>query len=243
MNTSVTKSVCMATYNGERYIKRQMDSILSQIDDNTEIVIVDDCSKDKTVEIVNDYNDSRVKIYMNENNLGVNKSFEKAIKLAHGDYIFMADQDDIWEKLRFDAFCEMLESYQLVSGNTIAVDAEDTEIDFYLGELYTKDSALYKKNIMRIFAGKAYYYGCAMAFRREMVDYIIPFPDNLESHDLYIATAANLLHSNYHMEKVVLRRRIHGKNASVVERSFLEKMYSRYILLNNYFILKKRMKS
>lgn len=240
VNDHIIKSVCMATYNGALYIKRQIDSIMSQIDVDTEIVIIDDCSKDNTVKLIKEYNDSRIKVYINESNCGVNKSFEKAIALAKGDYIFCADQDDIWVEGRFEAFCKQLEKYYLVSGNTVAIDGEDKKIDFYLGKLYTKDSGSYKKNIIRIFMGKAYYYGCAMAFRNELRRYILPFPNDVESHDLYIAMAANLLHSNYHMEDIVLQRRIHGNNASVVKRRLFEKINSRKIFINDYRILRER---
>ena len=96
-------SVAIATYNGARYIKEQLDSILTQTHSVDEIIIVDDCSSDETWDILTQHatNNSKIKIFRNETNLGGTKSFEKAICACHGDYIALADQDDYWlpEKL------------------------------------------------------------------------------------------------------------------------------------------------
>ena len=93
-------SVALCTYNGEKFIEQQLDSILNQTITVDEIIICDDCSKDNTVAIINKYienNPSLFKLYINENNLKSNANFEKAIQLTTGDYIFLSDQDDIWK--------------------------------------------------------------------------------------------------------------------------------------------------
>ena len=91
-------SVAMTTYNGEKYLKEQIDSILSQSEKDIELIICDDCSTDNTNKILSDYTekDKRVHVYKNELNLGYVKNFEKAISLCSGDYIALSDQDDIW---------------------------------------------------------------------------------------------------------------------------------------------------
>lgn len=89
-------SVCMAAYNGEKYIKDQLSSILKQIGPNDEVVISDDGSKDKTKNIVDSLNDTRIRYVENRNKHGFTHNFENALRLAQGDYIFLADQDDIW---------------------------------------------------------------------------------------------------------------------------------------------------
>ena len=91
-------SVAMATYNGEKYIYQQLESILNQSMAVDEIIVVDDNSSDKTIEIIEKLNCSRIHIYKNEENLGYIKNFYKAISLTQGKYVFLADQDDIWEK-------------------------------------------------------------------------------------------------------------------------------------------------
>ena len=91
-------SVAMATYNGEKYLVEQLDSILTQTHPIYEIIIVDDGSSDKTLDILNSYQDKfgNIKVYPNSENLGVVKSFERAIMLTSGDYIALSDQDDVW---------------------------------------------------------------------------------------------------------------------------------------------------
>ena len=89
-------SVCIATYNGEKYIKQQLLSILKQIKVNDEIIISDDHSTDKTFNIIKSFNDTRIKFFLNNKGKGYTRNFENALEKAHGDIIFLSDQDDIW---------------------------------------------------------------------------------------------------------------------------------------------------
>lgn len=235
-------SVCMACYNGEKYIEEQILSILPQLNESDELIIIDDHSSDSTGKIVQELNDQRIKYVLNEKNLGVNRSFERAIRKAKNDYIFMADQDDLWTEGRVEKMLKKLKAgSMLVSGNSTAIDAEGQNSDYDLGRLYKSDSAKHEKNILKIFTGKAYYYGCAMAFDRRLRKVILPFPKYIESHDLWIAMAANMLKSNAHLEEIVLKRRIHGKNASVLQRKLSEKLYSRWIFVKSYATLLGRL--
>ena len=88
-------SVAMATYNGEKYIEEQIKSILSNLSSNDEVIISDDGSTDKTMEIINSFHDERIRV-IDGPKKGVIKNFENAIKNCNGDYIFLSDQDDIW---------------------------------------------------------------------------------------------------------------------------------------------------
>ena len=85
----------MATYNGAKYIKEQLDSIIPQLREDDELIVSDDASKDDTLKIVQSYNDPRIKIFHNENH-GVAHNFENAMRQATGDLIYFADQDDVW---------------------------------------------------------------------------------------------------------------------------------------------------
>ena len=91
-------SIAMCTYNGERYLAEQLDSIVNQSYINLEIIVVDDCSSDGTVDILTDYakRDGRIRLICNDENLGFVRNFEKAISESRGDLIALADQDDIW---------------------------------------------------------------------------------------------------------------------------------------------------
>ena len=91
-------SVCIATYNGEKFIVEQLKTILSQLTDFDEIIISDDHSSDCTLSLIRSFRDPRIKIYLNENDKGYTSNFENALKKATGEIIFIADQDDIWKK-------------------------------------------------------------------------------------------------------------------------------------------------
>ena len=96
MNSNMIVSVCMATYNGEKYIREQIDSILPQLSDSDELVISDDGSSDSTIDIIQGYNDRRIRLYHNTRH-GVTWNFENALRQSRGDVIFLADQDDVWK--------------------------------------------------------------------------------------------------------------------------------------------------
>jgi len=117
-------SVCIATYNGEKYIREQLDSILYQLSMEDEIVIPDDGSTDKTIEIIKGINDPRIKIFYHQteknNYLGtlktcflVGRNAHNALKHASGDYIFWADQDDVWLEGKVATFMQHLKKYDL----------------------------------------------------------------------------------------------------------------------------------
>ena len=114
-------SVCIATYNGEKYIKEQLDSIINQIKEDDEIVISDDNSTDRTLEIINSYKDKRIKIY-HSNARNFKKNFENALGNANGDIIFLSDQDDVWIDGKYEMCVSALQKYDLVVTDSTVVD-------------------------------------------------------------------------------------------------------------------------
>src|SRR5258706_11226368 len=92
-------SLVIATYNGEKYLREQLDSIFNQTYSNLEVIAIDDCSSDFSVQILNEYasRHSNMTVFLNPSNLKHVKTFEKGISLTHGDYIGLCDQDDIWD--------------------------------------------------------------------------------------------------------------------------------------------------
>ena len=89
-------SVCMATYNGEKYIRQQICSIISQIGEGDEVIISDDGSTDSTLDTIRSMADSRIRIVKGPCRRSPTLNFENALSHAQGDYIFLADQDDVW---------------------------------------------------------------------------------------------------------------------------------------------------
>ncbi len=232
-------SVCLASYNGANFIKFQLESIIEQLDRDDEIIIVDDCSKDNTLDIIKSIGDNRIKIYQNEINRGHVYSFSRAIELASKKIIFMSDQDDIWKNNRVILMKEKLlnSSALLLTSNSEFINSVGNKIDFKIDGVDEISSNKYLNNIIDIFRGKTNYYGCAMAFKSEFKKIILPMPNYVESHDLWIAMAANLIKSNVHSNDITLERRIHGSNASVVNRKLIFKIKSRIVFLKSFIHL------
>jgi len=212
-----------------------MRSILQELSSEDEVVVVDDCSTDDTVEVIHGIDDPRVRLFVNDRNRREVYSFARAIALAQNDLIFLSDQDDIWIAGRVDLMRQELRrsGALLVSGNFDWMDEAENSIDVKIDGVHANSSKRHWRNISDIFAGKTNYYGCAMAFRRELIAMILPFPSYIESHDLWIAMAANILGSSSHLDAPTLRKRRHGRNVTdtVSKRKLSDKLNSRIVFL------------
>lgn len=202
-------SVCMATYNGEKYIKEQIDSILVQLEPDDELIISDDGSTDQTIDIIKNINDSRIKLFY-FNSHCYTKNFENALKHASGDYIFLSDQDDIWLPNKVEVCMKYLHKYDFVVCDAIVVNS-------HLNPIYRSRNRKFKikngfiKNLI-----KTHYIGCVMAFNKKVLNVCLPFPENynLCYHDAWIA-----LMSEYYFKTVVINEslmlyRRHENNVS-----------------------------
>lgn len=240
----MTISVCMATYNGARYVERQLRSILEQLGPGDEVVIVDDCSRDDTVSVIEKIGDPRIRLERNARNRREIYSFGRAIELSRNKIIFTADQDDVWVPGRAALMVRRLEESgaALVTSNFTWMDEDERPIVVEFDGVQAAQSAHHRANIRDIFIGKTNYFGCAMAFRRSLLPFIVPIPDYVESHDLWIALAANLIGSNLHIEDATLRKRRHSSNATstVSSRSLYLKLRSRVAFARSLMELRVR---
>ncbi|MBB6454510.1 glycosyltransferase involved in cell wall biosynthesis [Salirhabdus euzebyi] len=220
-------SVCMATYNGEKFVIQQLESVLKQLNDTDEIIVVDDGSKDRTVELIKRNFGERVKVNLNENNLGVIKSFEKAIKMAKGEYIFLCDQDDVWEEVKVSKILEAFknENAMLVTHDALVVDASFEVIHPSWNE-YNGNKV--KQNIIGNLLKNAFT-GCMMAFRKELVPYIVPFPQSIEMHDQWIALVCKIEKKKIvHLSEPLMKYVRHGNNVTgMKKRSIAEQVKGR----------------
>ncbi len=235
-------SICMATYNGEIYLGDQINSILNEMNREDELIIIDDCSTDDTVKLIKSIKDDRIKISVHNENRGHVYTFAHAIELAKNDIIFLSDQDDIWIEGRKKLMLNTLIKSKtlLVSSNfylTNKLGLDRFEEPNYLKQ---KDSNNYIRNIVGIFLGKKNYYGCAMAFKKELKKIILPIPRFVESHDLWIAIVANVLKKNLHIENKTLLRRIHSSNLTSSNRPFSARLKTRTIHIKSIIIILKR---
>lgn len=182
--------VAMCTYNGERFLKEQLDSILNQTYTNLEIIICDDMSSDKTIEIIRSYQeaDSRIKLFQNEKNLGYLKNFEKAISLCNGDFIALSDQDDIWKKEKIQTFLNEIKDNILIYSDAIIIDENSKEDAKHLVE---PKRCLISGACNKSLLVENCISGNTMMFKKELVSQILPIPQKISYHDIWIAFVAS----------------------------------------------------
>lgn len=239
-----TVSVCMATYNGARFVGRQLESILAELGPGDEVVVVDDRSRDGTVGIIDAIGDPRIRCHANDTNRREVYSFGRAMGLARKDVIFLSDQDDMWIPGRVGWMTEaLLESgASLVATNFEWMNDEEQPLNIRIDGVSAVDSRRHAKNIWDIFIGRTTYYGCAMAFRRELNRLLLPIPRMVESHDLWIALAGNLIGQTVHLDAATLRKRQHGGNVTspVSSRPLRRKLWSRAVFTASLAVLAAR---
>ena len=164
-------SVCIATYNGQRFIERQITSILSQIAEDDEVVVADDGSTDDTLAILRGLNDPRIRIIDGAHRHSPTWNFEKALEQARGEFIFLADQDDVWMPEKVAVTMSYLQKYDCVVSDNVIVDAEGAVIaESFYAVNKTRSGKYYNLLI------KNGYLGCCMAFRRCVLESALPFP-------------------------------------------------------------------
>ena len=220
-------SVVMATYNGEAFIAAQIDSVLSQSYDAVELIICDDGSSDKTLEIVELYKNEHpcITLYQNSENLGFVKNFEKGICLSKGQYIALCDQDDIWEcdklKIQMDALVkeELASSLipVMVHSNLCMVDVQNRmQHDSYFK--FKKYTLKETKDLGHI-VGPSGVMGNTILFNQALKEKILPFPDCLLFHDQWIALVNEVCGKRVTLDQPLVRYRIHSKNTSNTKKS------------------------
>lgn len=203
-------SVCIASYNGEKYIRQQIESILKQLSSEDEIIVSDDGSRDNTLNVINSIGDKRVKVIINQNEHGFTPNFQNAILNAHGDYIFTADQDDIWYDDKVKLCLEELRIYDVVVSDATVVDGELNIID---GSFWNKRKPFYGfwGNLL-----KCGHLGCCIAFKKDVLKTLIPFPTNYKKcpHDLWIIMVGLAYYKTEFLKKPLIYYRRHRNNVS-----------------------------
>lgn len=216
MNQKV--DILLATYNGEKYIKEQVESILNQTYENIQIIISDDCSTDKTRQVLKEYeNNEKIKIFYQEKNLGYVKNFEFLLKQVENNLYMLSDQDDVWKKEKVEKSVEKIENEKLdlVFGDLEVVDENLNTLyksyNRYMHLIhkikkYQKDYRLqYLYNCMT---------GCTIISRKNWIDKVLPFPTNSKYmiHDYWLGLVIALNGKVGYIEEPYILYRQHGKN-------------------------------
>lgn len=245
-------SVCMATHNGEKFLQKQIDSIIKQLDSEDELIISDDGSKDKTLEILESYKDSRIKVlnFKPEDSLKrmknaklfyyVTANFYNALKNTKGDYIFLADQDDVWLDKRINMMLEKLYEYDCVMCNLSTIDYDDNVI---CRNYFTFNPV--PSNLLQ-YVMKTRILGCCLAFNRKVLNYSFPFPNKLIMHDYWLGAISIYKFRFCFINEVLhLYRRTDTNVSTTTNKSknpFYFKIYYRVIFLYQFIkhIIEKR---
>jgi glycosyltransferase involved in cell wall biosynthesis len=213
-------SIVMATYNGEKYIEEQLDSILSQTYKNIEIIIYDDASTDFTAHILRKYkNKFPLNLSLGHRNLGYTGSFEKALSLARGKWIALADQDDIWNVNKIEKLVQFIGDYSLIySDMAIANQKGEIIINSKSKGLFTGYRSSYQ---LKYLLFKNSIAGCTMLINRDVLKHALPFPECC-IHDHWLAIVACKLNGILFYDEPLLKYRLHEKSSiGIIRTSFL----------------------
>lgn len=177
-------SIALCTYNGERFLADQLRSITNQTYQNLEIIVVDDCSTDKTVDILESAqkSDPRIKIYKNKKNLGFIKNFEKALRICNGDFIALSDQDDIWFPQKVQTLRNQIGDNLLIYSSVHLID----EHDHPLPGSFPKLKPIEGKKPLSLILGNCVI-GHTCLIKKELLDSALPIPENIFAHDQWLA--------------------------------------------------------
>ena len=237
-------SVCMATYNGEKFILEQINSILEQITVEDELIISDDSSTDDTIELLQNLTDPRVKVLIGNKFRDPIKNFQNALSHAVGDYIFLSDQDDIWVKSKYQDMMQLLTEYDLVISDSMIVDEQLQVLHPSFFDYFKSGKGVLKNMI------KSSYYGSCMAFKKRVLTAALPFPDTKEiGHDLWIGLVAEMTGTVYFYKKPLLLYRRHQSaftpvNVGKSKRTKKQMIYGRMVMIKEVgrFLIKNILK-
>lgn len=207
----------MATYNGARFIKQQIDSILPQLGTDDELIISDDGSTDGTLDILASYNDARIKVFHHKksrvsnrykNHRYATENFENALFNAKGDFIFLSDQDDVWLLDKVSHCMELLDKYDCIVHNYQIIDID--------GKLQSEKgfpkNPLHKSLVLNVLDN--HFRGCCMAFKSDFLKIILPIPNSVIGHDYWIGTLIAHFGAVYYEMKPLIKSRRYAESVS-----------------------------
>jgi glycosyltransferase involved in cell wall biosynthesis len=210
-NTSEMKiSIALTTFNGCKYLSEQLFSFVTQTRLPDELIVVDDCSSDGTVDMLYSFSANSpfpVRIVQNEKNLGHGQSFGKALSLCSGDLIFISDQDDVWFKDKIETVHKIADEYQ--SEHCFLNDAIITD-EYLSSSQVSKMEQISRAGLPM----ENFVMGCCTAVRRDFLDIALPIPKSLYAHDSWIIGISDGLRLTRRSNKALQYYRRHGQNVS-----------------------------
>ncbi len=209
-------SIAMTTYNGENYLREQLDSILNQTYSDFELIICDDFSKDNTRLILSEYaaKDSRIKIFFNEENLGFKKNFEKSISLCSGEYIAFSDQDDIWLNNKLEMSIKYIGNNYLLCTDAICVNEDGKSLKYTMKEVIhykCKSTEIIQKHLVV----SNFVQGATIFARADFIRNHLPIPNEFEYHDWYYGILAAVDNKLIYLDAITLKYRQHTSQVTI----------------------------
>lgn len=240
-------SVAMCAYNGEKYIKEQLESILNQTMAIDEIVICDDGSTDKTIAIIEQFQieyPNKISLYKNDVNLGSTKNFEKAITVCTGDYIFLSDQDDIWKANKVEKVIQHFlahPSTEAVFTNGDLIDDKNEKISTHTlwDSVFFIENQLEKPiNLFKLISSKRNMVtGATLCVKKETKDFILPFPDIKKyHHDEWIAIIIAFRKRLDYLTDELISYRIHSGQQIGGKNNIQNNITQKHLNLSNYVL-------
>lgn len=207
-------SVALCTYNGAAYLREQLDTILRQTHKHLEVVVVDDASTDDTMQILKEYagKDHRIQLYQNESNLGFNLNFQKAIGLCKGEWIAIADQDDIWHHQKLQIMLQQWDKRSVLLHCASKKFSSATPVNYSRKPL----SRGFSGTDVQQLAAKNTVEGHNILFHRSLKEKALPFHVNL-FYDWWLGVVAAVNGGVQWIDQVLVWRRIHEHNTFEVK--------------------------
>lgn len=230
----------MATYNGEKYLYEQIESILNQSYENWILLIRDDKSEDSTVSIIEEYEkkDSRIRLLRDrKGNLGFVKNFEELLKNSQEEFVMFSDQDDYWEKDKIKNYIQILQKDEKLSQIPLLIHSNSFICDKELKivkEKFVDSSIASEKN------GNSYFFsyvvqGSTVMINRKLKEICIPFLSSVTLHDRYFHLISEFFGERIFIDRSLMKYRQHMNNEIGARRNILQK-----ILKKRYFDTKDR---
>lgn len=233
-------SVCVATYNGEKYVAEQLRSILPQLGKDDEVVVSDDGSTDRTLQIIDDLRDPRIRV-LHSTARYFKWNFHNALLAAKGDVIFLSDQDDVWLPDKVQKCLQALQEADMVVHDSRVVDDDLRELYPSFFRFYGSGPGLLKNALNNT------YFGSCMAFKRQILEAALPFPETNEiGHDIWLGLVAEMTGKVRFLEEPLLLYRRHDLARTNLgqpllkrsKRRLLTKVWSRVVVLRHVALYK-----
>lgn len=226
-------SIVMATYNGERFLQKQLESIKALTYDNFELIISDDGSTDDTLSIIERFKDSlNIALYKNEGNHGATGNFENGLRHINGEYVAFCDQDDIWLPDHIEKLLYQIDEFDIIHGRLLVIDEND---NYHPAAVMHQSYEISKVKYTEIedYLDVPRLLGCASLVKASAIKNCMPFPEEAPYHDWWV-TVKCILDGNgiCFTDELVTKYRQHGDNTALTEYQDGSRIGKHYRFMN-----------